>query len=163
MAGLSNVELDRFMKGRRLWRNSKWLGALAADQLPPITVADRPCCLIVNTSALGEGGSGHWEAMHFGANDGFFYDSYGLQPGQAGKLLATTDSFKQFMSQNAGRWTDSSYDMQSLGSAVCGQYSALFCVAGPPSIDTPVWDQILTAPNSAARDHIVSTWFSAAK
>ena len=174
MAGLSVDELDAVLSKRPLYGGARYLGALAADALPK-PLGPRPAAFIVNTASSG---SGHWEAMAFLQEQAHFFDSYGLPPGAAAALISEgqrgegqqrpetsgsssgTDALRQYLERNAGSaWTDSSWDLQSLGSAVCGEYCALFLLEGPPSRASSAWAAILDAPNSTARDALVAEWW----
>ena len=164
--GLSDTEIGAFLERRALWQGCRFAGAVAADNAP--NVSKPPVAFVINTQ---DGGDGHWEAAAFTGDHAFFFDSYGLGPGVATHLMdpsaPTNNTLRTFMREHAGKegegWTDCSIDLQSLGSTVCGEYSCLFLVEGPPSRQTPVWGKILSAGTSIRRDSIVRAWYLAVK
>lgn len=106
-------------------------GVFAADQLPDdIRPGDS---LIANYDTHDEDGT-HWVAMRFPANaPAEFFDSFGLAPDQADRLLERETHFRQYLARHsaaAGAWAWNRFDFQCLRDNTCGEFAAAFVVIG---------------------------------
>ena len=105
-----------------------WLGVFARDQLPPLqelrlaTQERRPFALVFNTDPADRKGT-HWLAM-FGPSDGplELFDSFALHPSLYSLVVDNSTS----SSSSSSTLVYSRTPLQSLSSAVCGQYCLYF-------------------------------------
>lgn len=97
----------------------KFCGVYAKDTLPG-PVETYPCGFIANTDPKNRPGQ-HWVAFYFPSQaKGEFFDSYGNPPG------FYDDDFEQFLKGNCQQWTYNRRTLQSLTTAVCGEYCVYY-------------------------------------
>lgn len=95
-------------------------GVLAVDQLQKASIQQYPSAYIVNTDPSSKRGN-HWIAFYFDANkNGEFFDSYGNSP------RSYSQTFLNFLLQNADKYQYNDRKLQSDHSTVCGQFSAYY-------------------------------------
>ncbi|KAK3921624.1 Protease, partial [Frankliniella fusca] len=91
-------------------------GVFASDTLPR-TIQQKPALIIVNTDPIKRPGA-HWQAIYLGCyGRGEHFCSYGLGP--------YVPKIRQFMDL-CSLWKKNTIDLQSIDSAVCGQYCTMY-------------------------------------
>ena len=157
--GVTQEQLER-----RLKDVPGFAGVYAADELPdmlPGTARKTDTrTLIVNACTRASGGC-HWVAMKTGTG-AWFFSSYGLAPDQSDSILKTRTRFARWLSAHSvgGRYKVNRKDLQSVGTAVCGDYAAYAVLNGMPTDpDGPegllAWRRILDKRTSWGRDKAV--------
>lgn len=91
-------------------------GVFASDTLPR-SVSHFPACFIVNTDPIRKSGT-HWQAIFIDKDRrGEFFDSYGMAPYIRDHVI--------FLDKMCKSYKYNRQDLQSIDSAVCGQYCVM--------------------------------------
>ena len=109
-SGLHAGEIECLVS--RLVDNVRWLGVLARDELPDLTLEIRPWCLILNTDPKYQPET-HWLALY----------------APIGRNIELFDSFCFTPSKYSLDFLDplnSSYSLQSPSTSVCGHYCIVY-------------------------------------
>ena len=94
-------------------------GVYALDKLPNV-IEKYPCGIIANTDRSDEPGT-HWVALYFQSfENAQFFDSYGNHPDFYNNI------FSNYLDTHSVNWTFNPKILQSVTSAVCGQYCIFF-------------------------------------
>lgn len=111
-----NTGQIKTLLSRHMDCRSVFVDVLAADQLPPVPQAKRPCCYIVNTQNAAKQGE-HWVVCCFNKESmpNEYFDSYGRAPIQL--------SIKKFLGK---RYVYNNVMLQTPLSTVCGQYAVMY-------------------------------------
>ena len=98
---------------------SQFCGIYAENTLPQM-VKSYPCGVIVNTDPKDRPGQ-HWVAFYFPSSErGEFFDSFGHPP------QVYSAHFVQFLNRNCEHWTFNPRTLQSVLTAVCGEYCIFY-------------------------------------
>ena len=136
-----------------------FLGVFAADTLPAdVQSSTHETSLIVNYGASNTPGS-HWCAMRFprhGAAE--WFDSFGQKPDVEDGILGADTDFRAYLLHPAKSYVYNTFDFQSLSDDTCGEWAALFVLAGglPQNKQYQhVWRPFTSIKSSAKRDRLV--------
>ena len=94
-------------------------------------------------------GGTHWLAFLKHGNTGWWFDSYGLEPGSnvEKRVLGGDPGFRKWIESQVRDWHYNTVDMQGLYSDVCGQYSCWAVKNGLPKQNTRAWNWVSTDQN----------------
>lgn len=102
-----------------LTTRKKFAGVFAENRLPQ-QIDFYPCGFIVNSDPDSKPGR-HWLALYFTSPEqGEFFDSFGRKPEFYSKKFVT------FLNRNSKNWTHSQRELQSVTTAVCGEYCIFY-------------------------------------
>ena len=76
--------------------------------------------MVCNTNPAWIQDNGHWVAMDFTKEGGYFFDSFGRPPSYFG--------FEEFMNENCATWMYNDVELQSPESNACGYHVIAFCL-----------------------------------
>lgn len=115
---MNTIQLLKALRGDEYTRRLG--GVYPADKLP--IVNKYPFILIANTDNH-DGPGKHWVAIYLDENKkGEFFDSFGQSPSVYGPY------FENFLMENSIDFTSNLRTLQSMMSAVCGQYCLFFLI-----------------------------------
>jgi hypothetical protein len=112
---MNTDQIGRLLRGRcRIFR-----GVYASDELPLLSLEDRPIVIIANTDPKRKSGR-HWVAMYFGLHSsGEYFDSFGMKP---------MPIFQRYMNSNCFNWKYNEHQLQSVISRFCAHYCIMYCI-----------------------------------
>ena len=145
---MNTTQIHRVLN--HLLENSRvhFLGVFASDKLPSLTAikAYSPCCYVANTDETGQGGS-HWVAFfHPNPRKLEFFDSFAKLPKELGY-----DIHKAIQIQH------NKYQVQGIGSEVCGQLCIYFLYNRAQGIPfTHIISKLQSLSLSASDAHVYS-------
>jgi hypothetical protein len=107
-------QIDAILKRRcRIYR-----GIYACDELPILSIDERPAVLIVNTDPRNKIGT-HWLGIYLGLHSNEYFDSFGRAP---------TGLFEKYVSKHDMKWTFNRRQLQSIISKFCGHYCIMYAI-----------------------------------
>lgn len=138
-------------------RIPRFAGVFASNELPKNPTGK---CFIANYDPRSKGGS-HWVAFDFRRATPYYFDSYGLAPDEADRILRDSTGFRQYLVAHS---TSADYDhntniFQCLTGDECGIYALYFLLHGPPDVSAPAWREIMQMKACTARDNMMERWW----
>ena len=110
---MDSRQIEKIMKN---FAGPYYWGTFPRNKMPTCVVP--PFSLVCNTEPDTELGE-HWIAIYVdGAENGEYFDSYGLPPLHA--------EFTQFLDYNCRKWIWNSKQIQDISSMVCGQHCIFY-------------------------------------
>ena len=167
-----NIEINNYVKKhKRLLkaRNATFLGVFSSDHLPKVN--SHNACMIVNYSASDKSNEGHWCTILSLNNPGknaYWFDSYGKFPDEDDTVLHDQTNFKDYIQKNSstGKYDYNHVDWQSYTgnySDVCGEFSLLCVLYGPPEDNASVWRKLKNIRNPNRRGEFVEKFIGIRK
>lgn len=111
---MNTQQITRVLQSDRTTR-PYFRGVFPSDKLPE-SIQRFPAAFVANVDPEGKPGS-HWCAFYFNnEQDGEFFDSYGLKPGDYNSY------FQAFLNKHSKKWSYNQRRLQDFDSNVCGHY-----------------------------------------
>lgn len=120
-------------------RVSHFKGVFCSSQLPDLK-SFYEARIILNWSPCS--GGTHWLQFTKIGNKGYWFDSYGLEPGSPVEraILGGDPKFKEWIKKQVDDWEYNHIDMQGIRSDVCGQYACWSALKGSPQQNPAAWE-----------------------
>lgn len=107
-----------------------------------------PCGYIANTDPSNKPGK-HWVAFYFNTPEqGEIFDSYGKRPSYY------SENFVDFLDQNSKHWSFNKKELQSVLTAVCGQYCIFYLMHKARGVSMKSIVELFSS-NKLHNDHLV--------